>query len=226
MDALARANHDLRGPLHTILALLSLLEESSLTGEQRTLLTNITDGTTQLAELIVDFLDLPRITKPSCPLSPPDALEGVCVLTANDDPVNRAVTYRLLEYMGCKVTAAASGRGCIQTLAVHPKLFNIVLLDLSMPDMDGFDTFAEIQKMLSTKRPIVIALTVNSDSATREKCLKVGMDGVISKPITVNELRDILSLQLRGSESRASQPDAQHPPAVHPATTHSESSRS
>lgn len=222
MDALARAIHDLRGPLHTILALLSLLEESSLTGEQRTLLDNITDGTKQLAKLIVGFLDLPRITKPSCPLSPPNALEGVCILTADDDPVNRAVTYRLLEYKGCKVTAAASGRGCIQTLAFNPRVFNIVLLDLSMPDMDGFDTFAEIRDMSSTERPIVIALTANSDSATREKCLKVGMDGVISKPITVNELRDILSLQLSGSET---QPDAQNPPAVHPITTHSESGR-
>jgi CheY-like chemotaxis protein len=201
MEALARANHDLRSPLHTILALLSLLEETSLTREQRTLLNNITDGTRQLTELIVGFLDLPCITNPTCPLSPSYALEGLSVLMADDDPVNRAVTYRLLEHMGCNVTAAASGRGCIEMLAVHLKKYNLVLLDLSMPDMDGFETFAEVQQMPKKKRTIVIALTANSDSTTRDKCLEVGMDGVLCKPITVNELRDFLSLKL-GPETR------------------------
>jgi CheY-like chemotaxis protein len=201
MEALARANHDLRSPLHTILALLSLLEETFLTGEQRTLLNNITDSTRQLAELILGFLDLPCITNPTCPLSPSNALEGLFVLMADDDPVNLAVTYRLLEHMGCNVAAVASGRGCIEMLATHPKKYNLVLLDLSMPEMDGFETFAEIQQMPETQRPIVIALTANSDSTTRDKCSEVGMDGVLCKPITVNELRDVLSLKL-GPETR------------------------
>jgi PleD family two-component response regulator len=133
--------HDLRSALHSILALLSILEESSLTDEHRQLVNTINDSTRQLAELIVDH---PQLAE-SFPSSPQNAVEGFRILTADDDRVNRAVTYRLLEHMGCKVTAVEAGKECLEALATGANAYDVVLLDLRMREVQRMRSFSVIR---------------------------------------------------------------------------------
>lgn len=121
---------------------------------------------------------------------------GLKVLLADPDDVNRAVTRKLLEKLGCIVTAVSSGYECVSALDPQVSSCQIVLLDLHLPDLDGLEVSMRIRKFRSRSWPLIIALTANDDAETRDKCAQVGMNGVIQKPGTFreisNELRRIL----------------------------------
>ncbi|KAI5075060.1 hypothetical protein GOP47_0011021 [Adiantum capillus-veneris] len=127
-----------------------------------------------------------------------DALKGLKVLVTDDNLINRTVTKQLLENLGCQATVVESGRQCLATLAQPGSMYKLVLLDLWMPDMDGYEVAIRIQKNIHPeRRPLIIALTADTDKSTQDRCLKVGMDGVVLKPVSLMEMSNKLCSILR-----------------------------
>lgn len=112
---------------------------------------------------------------------------GLRVLLVDDHQVNRKVASLYLEPYGCAITEAANGREALRHLGAAP--FDVVLLDIHMPVMDGPETIAAIREADEPWREVpVLALTADAMSGDRERYLALGMDGYVSKPIAEREL--------------------------------------
>ncbi|CAN4114492.1 unnamed protein product [Withania somnifera] len=122
---------------------------------------------------------------------------GLNVLVADDDDVNRLVTRKLLEKLGCQVTAVSTGFQCLSALGPSPTTFQVVILDLQMPEMDGFEVALRVRKFRSRSWPLIIALTASSEEQVWERCLQVGMNGLIRKPVLLQGLADELQRLLQ-----------------------------
>jgi signal transduction histidine kinase/ActR/RegA family two-component response regulator len=110
------------------------------------------------------------------------------ILLAEDNRVNQFLTVRLLEKQGHRVDVVLNGRAALA--ALEQDHFDLALMDLQMPEMDGFETTAiirERERLSGTHLPI-IALTANAMVGDAEKCLEAGMDGYVSKPVDVRRL--------------------------------------
>ena len=106
------------------------------------------------------------------------------ILVAEDNPVNQRLVVRLLEKQGHSVIVAETGRAVLQALDEHE--VEVVLMDVQMPDMDGFEATAAIrerEKGTTGHRPI-IAMTAYAMRGDQERCLAAGMDGYVSKPLS------------------------------------------
>jgi CheY-like chemotaxis protein len=120
------------------------------------------------------------------------ALRPLRVLVAEDNRINQALAKRLLEKEGHTVTIAADGRQAIQ--AFEKSAFDLILMDVQMPEVDGYEATAEIRRRETNGQRIpIIALTANAMSGDRDRCLSAGMDGFISKPIDLKELVEAMS---------------------------------
>jgi CheY-like chemotaxis protein/HPt (histidine-containing phosphotransfer) domain-containing protein len=134
-------------------------------------------------------------------------LAGVKVLLAEDHPINRTVVVRLLGNLGASVTAAGNGREALERWSKDR--FDILVLDLEMPEVDGLGVAREIragERGTKTRLPIV-ALTAHTGEEQRERCFRAGMDGFVTKPFAENELtsamRSVLKLGGGGGKARA-----------------------
>ena len=114
------------------------------------------------------------------------------VLLAEDNAVNQKIAMRVLEKHGHQVTVAANGR---QALAALDRAgFDVVLMDVQMPEMDGFECTAAIrghERVTGNHLPI-IAMTAHAMPGDRERCIAAGMDSYIAKPIKAAELIELL----------------------------------
>jgi CheY-like chemotaxis protein len=131
------------------------------------------------------------------------AIEGYSgrVLVVDDNVVNQKVAQRYLERMGCEVTIARDGLEAVELCAGAN--FDLVLMDVQMPRMDGFTATEHIRQAQKTsQRTPIIALTADVLSGQSEKCRDAGMDGYLSKPIEVERLREILDRFLHRSPPR------------------------
>ncbi|CAM6083578.1 unnamed protein product [Calypogeia fissa] len=129
-------------------------------------------------------------------------LKGLKVLVTDDNSVNRIVTRRLLDRLGCKTTVVESGHQCLATLAQPGSSFEVLLLDLCMPEMDGYEVATRIrQRFPPEDRPLVVALTANTDKDTRDRCLEIGMDGIVLKPISLADMSAELLKLVRKSHA-------------------------
>lgn len=121
---------------------------------------------------------------------PDDSLEDRTVariLLADDEPLIRQMIILMLEGHGWQVETAESGREALEKW--HAGNFDIILMDLQMPEMDGLESTRMIrQKEAETGHTTIIGLTAHARSEIREKCLKAGMDKVLVKPIRIKEL--------------------------------------
>jgi two-component system, sensor histidine kinase and response regulator len=106
--------------------------------------------------------------------------------------VNQLLATRLLQKRGHHVTVAANGREVLA--AVHGESYDLVLMDVQMPEIDGIEATVTIRKNeQSTGNHLpVIALTAHAMKGDRARCLEAGMDGYLSKPIRPQELDDLL----------------------------------
>src|SRR6266436_1736352 len=128
-----------------------------------------------------------------------DALEPAAVLrvlVAEDNAVNQRLASRLLEKRGHRVTVMVNGRNALEALA--NQTFDLVLMDLQMPEMDGFEATAAIREREKDNggHIPIIALTAHAMKGDMERCLAAGMDGYLSKPIRPQELDDLLEKYL------------------------------
>ncbi|XP_021742170.1 protein EIN4-like [Chenopodium quinoa] len=122
---------------------------------------------------------------------------GLKVLISDDDNVNRTVTKRLLEKLGCEVFACSSGFKCLTALAPSQNTIRVVLLDLHMPEMDGFEVARRIRKLYSGGGPSIIAITASAEDNIWERCLQIGMNGLIRKPVVLQGIIDEFRRVLR-----------------------------
>lgn len=120
------------------------------------------------------------------------ALPALRILLAEDNAVNQRVTAGILEKRGHKIVIAQNGREAIQAWQSQP--FDVILMDVQMPEMDGFETTAEIrrQEACSGVRTPIIALTARAMKGDRDSCIEAGMDGYLSKPIHPRELVKVI----------------------------------
>ena len=113
------------------------------------------------------------------------------VLLVEDNPVNQKVALRFLERLGYRADAVANGIEAINAIGSHP--YQLVFMDLQMPEMDGFEATRHIRKNLPAHRqPCIIALTANALQSDREQCLAAGMNDFITKPIKLAEMTDVI----------------------------------
>jgi CheY-like chemotaxis protein len=124
--------------------------------------------------------------------APPTRGSILRVLLAEDNAVNRLVVIRLLEKQGHHVVAAATGREALAALGREN--YDVVLMDVQMPDMDGFEATRTIRMMEKEagRHQQIIALTAHAMIGDRERCLEAGMDAYLSKPILAKELYEVL----------------------------------
>jgi two-component system sensor histidine kinase/response regulator len=110
------------------------------------------------------------------------------VLLAEDNPINQKVAKRMLEKMGYEIRVVDNGLDVLK--ALENEKFDLILMDVQMPKMDGFVATKKIRESekKSKEHVHIIALTAHAMKGDREKCLKAGMDGYVSKPIKFNEL--------------------------------------
>jgi CheY-like chemotaxis protein len=110
------------------------------------------------------------------------------ILLAEYNLINQRLASRLLEKRGHRVTVTGSGRGALEVL--QRESFDLVLMDVQMPDMDGLQATARIRDSeAGTGRRIpIVALTAHTMKGDRERCLDAGMDAYITKPVEAAEL--------------------------------------
>jgi len=117
------------------------------------------------------------------------------ILIADDNVVNLKVASAFLIRMGYQPDTAANGREVMEALAA--KEYDLVLLDIQMPELDGYQVAAQVlSKTAGGKRPSLIALTASAMESDRQKCLAAGLDDYLPKPIRVPELEGILRKHL------------------------------
>lgn len=93
----------------------------------------------------------------------------------------------MLDHLGYKAKAAANGKEALQ--AMEAQEYDLVLMDVKMPEMDGLQATRIIRKRWPNNGPRIIAVTAYALKGDKEKCLEAGMDGYLAKPITLNDLR-------------------------------------
>jgi CheY-like chemotaxis protein/nitrogen-specific signal transduction histidine kinase len=116
------------------------------------------------------------------------------VLLAEDNPVNQKVALRFLARLGYRADAVGNGLEALTTL--ETRRYDLVLMDLQMPEMDGLEASRQIrQRLPANRQPKIIALTANALQGDREICLAAGMDDYVSKPVKLHEIEEVIRRQ-------------------------------
>jgi signal transduction histidine kinase/ActR/RegA family two-component response regulator len=126
--------------------------------------------------------------------SPCSAAKRLSILVAEDNPVNQRVVARMLEKRGHSVVVANNGKEALEAFGRQP--FDAVLMDVQMPEMDGFQTTAKIrakEQELGWRHTRIVALTAHAMKGDCEKCLAAGMDDYVAKPVQVADLEQALA---------------------------------
>ena len=158
-----------------------------------------------------DTRDGARLMPTPAALPAPAARRSLSVLLAEDNLVNQRVAEGMLTARGHRVTVANNGRQALA--AIEQTSFDLVLMDVQMPEMDGFETSIAIRarERLEGGHVRIVAMTARAMHGDREQCLAAGMDGYLSKPID----RDVLMAVVE--EEVKAEPAARRPPERRPA---------
>lgn len=120
----------------------------------------------------------------------PGQIKQGSILVAEDHEINQIAIRAMLQQLGYEVCVVNNGREVLSKL--HTKQWNLVLMDLNMPEMNGIEAVKQIRQMRQYDRTPVIALTANGAEKGREECIVAGMNAVLTKPIDEKQIRSIL----------------------------------
>lgn len=110
---------------------------------------------------------------------------GYRILVAEDNVINQKVFELILRKAGFQVSVVSDGK---QALEAHRSIpYDLILMDLQMPEMDGLEATRQIRS-LTQKQPVIIAVTADIIAGVRERCLEAGMDDYVSKPVSREQL--------------------------------------
>lgn len=199
--ALAREIRAVRGAQSPVLILLSsagtpLADEHAQAGFAAALskplrLSHLRD---RLLETVGELRDTPARVSGEDPRErvPAGAAASLRILLAEDNVINQSVAVRLLERLGYRADIAGDGREALARLERTP--YDVVLMDVQMPEMDGLEASRAIcARWAAGARPRIIAMTAEAMQGDREKCLAAGMDDYIVKPVTLAQLAEALA---------------------------------
>jgi CheY-like chemotaxis protein len=114
------------------------------------------------------------------------------ILLAEDNAVNQKLAMRLLQQMGYRADLASNGIEAVES--VKRQAYDVVLMDVQMPELDGLDATRQICKLMEApQRPRIVAMTANAMQGDREICMAAGMDDYLTKPIRVDRLVEALN---------------------------------
>jgi PAS domain S-box-containing protein len=145
----------------------------------------------QLKHLLVNLLNPKsreiKAAEEKLPLGQPERRKDLVILLAEDNPVNQKVALSMLKRLDYKAEVANNGLGVLSSL--ERKDYDVILMDIQMPDMDGLEATRSIREQRVKKQPYIIAMTAYALDGDREEFLKAGMDDYLSKPIRIEELK-------------------------------------
>jgi CheY-like chemotaxis protein len=122
------------------------------------------------------------------------------ILLVEDNPVNQKVALRLLERLGYNADAVGNGLEALHTL--DQRKYDLVFMDIQMPEMDGLTATREIRRRYPAHRqPRIVALTANAVAGDRERCLEAGMDDYLSKPVKIEGIQQLILKFFRGVQT-------------------------
>jgi CheY-like chemotaxis protein len=130
---------------------------------------------------------------------------GLRILLAEDNAVNQEVAQQMLQKRGHSVTIASNGREALKLVSLSE--FDLILMDIQMPEMDGFQATAAIREMerKGSRRTPIVAMTAHAMKGDRERCLESGMDGYVSKPVQSKMLYETIeNIRATGTAAGAS----------------------
>jgi PAS domain S-box-containing protein len=147
----------------------------------------------ELFDVVVSVIGEPVVERPKSLKKPRSKRGGLHVLLAEDNQVNQLVAKRILERLGHVATVVSSGREAVS--AAQAGKYDVIAMDVQMPEMDGLEATAAIRRWeLTTGMHIpILAMTAHAMKGDRERCLEAGMDGYTSKPIRIKELEQALA---------------------------------
>lgn len=119
------------------------------------------------------------------------------ILLVEDQPINQKVALRLLQQLGYKADLASDGGEAVAALRMHT--YDLVLMDVQMPVMDGFEATRQIIAEHGDKRPRIVAMTANTQPGDVGECLRAGMDGYVAKPVRLIDLQAAIEREPGGS---------------------------
>ncbi len=118
------------------------------------------------------------------------------ILLVEDNPVNRKVILMMLSHLGYRADTAANGLDAIKALERND--YDLVLMDVQMPDMDGLEAARRIRERWGQSRPRIVAITAYALDGDRERCISAGMNDYMSKPVTIEKLKAAIERAERG----------------------------
>lgn len=125
------------------------------------------------------------------------------ILLAEDNPVNQKVALAMLRHLGYRADVAENGQKVLDLLEREKKSYDVILMDIQMPEMDGLQATRAIRKIWGREPGIrIIAMTASALTGDREMCLEAGMDGYISKPTKIEALQEALQACSPGSKRK------------------------
>ena len=128
------------------------------------------------------------------------SIRGAKVLLAEDNEINQEIAIELLEDVGLVGTVANNGKEAVEK--AEQFTYDCILMDMQMPEMDGYEATRTLRKKSQFKKLPIIAMTANAMAGDREKCLEAGMNDHVSKPINIKELFDALIKWIPKQENR------------------------
>jgi CheY-like chemotaxis protein len=146
---------------------------------------------------LCDALDRIHATSPAQakPSGQHDAASRPPLLVVEDNAVNLEVIQQMLSRLGFSADVATNGQEALD--AFEAADYELVLMDVQMPVMDGLEASRRIRALLPEKRqPRIIAITANAMRGDKERCLEAGMDAYLAKPVSLNQLRELLEVTL------------------------------
>ncbi|NEX64204.1 PAS domain-containing hybrid sensor histidine kinase/response regulator [Noviherbaspirillum galbum] len=149
---------------------------------------------TALFDALTHAMRLGAVTVPVAAPAPEGRLADrlpLKILVAEDNTVNQKVVQQLLAHLGYRADVVANGVEVLD--ALERQNYDVVLMDVQMPEMDGLEATRRLRERFGGEGPKVIAMTANAMPGDKEKCLTAGMDGYVSKPVELADVRNALT---------------------------------